>query len=77
LGNGHNEPVSGSEVRQALGADSINQLAERTGMPPEQASEHVARALPEMVDRATPQGQLPMEDPFSQGPESLKKLITR
>jgi uncharacterized protein YidB (DUF937 family) len=37
----------------------------------------MAKALPDMVDQATPQGQMPapQQDPFSKGMDSVKHLL--
>jgi uncharacterized protein YidB (DUF937 family) len=77
IGRGKNEPVSGQQVQQALDTNSVNQLAEQTGQTPEQASARIAQVLPEMVNQATPQGQMPREDPFSKGVAALKQMVTR
>ena len=75
VGQGQNEPVSGSQIRQAMDPQVLNQVAEQANMTPEQASESVAQVLPEMVNQATPQGQMPSEDPFSKGVGMLKNMF--
>lgn len=65
VGHGHNQAVSGDQVRQAMDPRQLNKLAEQANMTPEQTSEAVAKVLPEMVDQATPHGKLPAEDPFA------------
>lgn len=76
IGQGKNEPVSGQQVQQALDTNSINQVAQQTGQSPEQASAQIAQVLPEMVNQATPQGQMPREDPFSKGVAGLKQMVS-
>jgi uncharacterized protein YidB (DUF937 family) len=65
VGQGQNQAVSGEQVRQAMDPQALSQLAEQTHMTPEQTSEAVAKVLPEMVNKATPDGQMPAEDPFA------------
>ena len=77
IGQGKNEQVSGQQVQRALDTNSVNQLAEQTGQTPEQASAQIARVLPDMVNQATPQGQMPREDPFSKGVAALKQMVSR
>jgi uncharacterized protein YidB (DUF937 family) len=77
IGQGKNEPVSGQQVQQALDTSSVNQLAEQTGQTPEQASARIAQVLPDMVNQATPRGQMPREDPFSKGVAALKQMVSR
>jgi uncharacterized protein YidB (DUF937 family) len=75
IGQGKNEPVSGDQIRQAVDPAMLNQLAEQAHISPEEASNHVAQVLPEMVNKATPEGQVPSGDPFSQGIGSLKQMF--
>jgi uncharacterized protein YidB (DUF937 family) len=75
VGHGQNESVSGSQIREAMDPAVLNQVAEQANMTPEQASESVAQVLPEMVNKATPDGQIPAEDPFAKGLGSLGHMF--
>jgi uncharacterized protein YidB (DUF937 family) len=77
VGHGENQPVSGSQVQQAMDPGQLNSMAKQAGMTPEETSDHVAQALPDMVDQATPQGQMPApeNDPFTKGMQSVKKML--
>lgn len=75
IGSGQNQPVSGAEVQQAMDPNTLNDMAQKSGMTPEQTSDEVAKVLPEMVDNATPQGKIPQEDPFAKGLDSVKRLL--
>jgi uncharacterized protein YidB (DUF937 family) len=77
IGEGKNQPVSGEQIRQAVDPAVLNQLAEQAHISPEEASNHVAQVLPEMVNKATPEGQVPSNDPFSQGIGSLKQMFSK
>jgi uncharacterized protein YidB (DUF937 family) len=44
-------------------------------MTPEETSDHVAKALPEMVNQATPEGQIPSSDPFTRGLDAVKNAL--
>jgi uncharacterized protein YidB (DUF937 family) len=79
IGHGQNQPVSGDQIQGALDRSSINELARQTGQTPEQASSQVAQVLPERMNQATPQGQMPSgdQDPFSKGMNALKHLVSR
>jgi len=72
---GQNQTVSGEEIRQAMDPAVLNQIAQQADMTPEQASNTVAQVLPEMVNKVTPQGQLPTEDPFSKGLGMLNQMF--
>jgi len=77
VGHGDNQPVSGSQVQQAMDPGQLNSMAKQAGMTPEETSDHLAKALPDMVDQATPQGQMPApeNDPFTKGMASVKKML--
>lgn len=75
IGTGENKPVSGAQVQQAVDPGELHQMAQQAGISDQEASEQVAKALPEMVNQATPQGQMPDSDPFSKGLDSVKKML--
>jgi uncharacterized protein YidB (DUF937 family) len=75
VGSGTNEPISGQQVQQAVDPNELHAMAQNAGMSDEEASEHLAQAMPEMVNQATPQGQIPQQDPFAKGLDSIKKML--
>ncbi len=50
------------EVESAVGADNIAELSKRTGLSRAELLERLATAIPETVDRATPDGSMPHSD---------------
>ena len=59
VGNGENLPISPDQVQQALGSDSIQQLAAKLGIPPDQLAAKPSEILPQAVDKMTPGGKVP------------------
>lgn len=59
ISTGPNDPVSPDQVRHALGDDTIKDLAAKAGIDPDALLAQLAKALPQAVDKATPQGKLP------------------
>lgn len=59
VGTGANQPIAAQQVEGLVGQDRINELAGRAGIPPAIASAALARILPVVVDKFTPQGRLP------------------
>ena len=59
IGKGENKPVTPEQVTQALGNEHLAKIADQTGVTPEQAARNIAQKLPTMVDKMTPDGQLP------------------
>lgn len=61
VGTGQNMPVSGSDIKDLVDPQQLAKLAEQRGMTPDQVSEQIAQALPTVVDKATPDGQVPQQ----------------
>lgn len=59
IAEGANQPVSGTEVHKAFGDQTINELAAKAGMSPQELSEKLATVLPHVVDQSTPGGSFP------------------
>jgi uncharacterized protein YidB (DUF937 family) len=58
LGKGANEKVSPDAVTQLLGSDKVQAFASKLGLSEQSAKTAIADALPEMVDKASPDGSL-------------------
>ena len=63
LGDGANEPVSGSQLQATLGEDKINAFAQQTGMSHDQALSGLQDLLPNLVDQSSQGGQLLSNNP--------------
>jgi uncharacterized protein YidB (DUF937 family) len=59
ISNGQNEEVSGDDVENALGADTIDDLAKEAGVSKDEAKGGLASILPGIVDKLTPGGKAP------------------
>lgn len=70
-----NVPVSGSDLQNALGSDVINQVAQKFGMDGAQASDLLAKVLPNLVDSATPNGNAQDADGF--GLDDIASLVLK
>ncbi|NTW82411.1 MAG: DUF937 domain-containing protein [Chlorobiaceae bacterium] len=58
LGTGANAPISPESVTNVIGPGKIQEFASRLGISTESAQTAIADALPEMVDNASPGGEL-------------------
>jgi uncharacterized protein YidB (DUF937 family) len=56
---GANMPVSADALTQALGPDSIGQIASQLGIDSGAAGNMLSQVLPGLVDKMTPDGALP------------------
>jgi uncharacterized protein YidB (DUF937 family) len=61
-----NQPITPDHVRQGLGEEVLEQLAQKSGLPKSALLTELAEALPKLVDALTPNGQVPTQPP-SQG----------
>lgn len=59
IGTGDNAPISSDALHNVLGADRVNALADKAGLPVDQLLTQLSRHLPGIVDKLTPNGQLP------------------
>lgn len=59
ISTGSNLPVSGEQLGSALGGDLLAQLAGQAGVSTSEAGTQLSQWLPQVVDKLTPQGQLP------------------
>jgi uncharacterized protein YidB (DUF937 family) len=59
VGTGQNLPVSPDQLGSALGDDFLAQLTQHTGASGGDLLGPLAQMLPQVVDRLTPNGQLP------------------
>jgi uncharacterized protein YidB (DUF937 family) len=75
VGTTGNQAVSPDQVHAALGADTIAQLAQKAGLSPEMAKTVLATVLPLVIDKLTPQGQVPQENLLSEGLGLLRKFV--
>ena len=56
--------MSGSDLQNALGSDTVNQIAQKFGVDVGQAGDLLAKVLPDLVDKATPNGTAQDADGF-------------
>lgn len=54
-----NLPISGEQLKAALGNEHLTAMAKKLGIDPAAAADKIAAMLPDAVDAATPTGSLP------------------
>ncbi|KAF3998466.1 YidB family protein [Glaciimonas immobilis] len=59
IGNGQNQAISPAQVQQALGGGHLEQLAQATGLSESETASHLSEILPGLIDKLTPNGQIP------------------
>jgi uncharacterized protein YidB (DUF937 family) len=74
VSTGQNLPISAEQIKAVLGGGQLQDIAAQLGVSTEQASGSLADLLPQVVDKMTPNGQLPEGgDLLAQGMDLLKK----
>lgn len=61
IGSGPNQAISPAGLESAVGSDTIDKLAQQTGMDRNELLNAVSQHLPGLVDHLTPNGRLPTE----------------
>ena len=59
VGTGQNLPISADQIQNVLGSDQVKELAAKAGISPDMASSALSQLLPTLVDKMTPNGQVP------------------
>jgi uncharacterized protein YidB (DUF937 family) len=72
IGTGENEPISSDALQRVIGSDQVNAIATKLGVDPTQASELVAKFLPHIVDKLTPNGAV---DPTADHSQTLSSML--
>ncbi|MFY9841048.1 MAG: YidB family protein, partial [Xanthobacteraceae bacterium] len=59
VGSGQNQPVSPSQLGQALGPNIIKTLSQMTGVSEDELTKQLSQGIPVIVNTMTPNGRLP------------------
>ncbi|WP_298351015.1 YidB family protein [Rhodoblastus sp.] len=59
VANGPNQPITAEEINSVIGQGKIAEIAQQAGVDPAQMSQLLAQALPHLIDKLTPGGQIP------------------
>jgi uncharacterized protein YidB (DUF937 family) len=76
VSTGANKPLSVDQLTKVLGSSQLQQMASSAGMDTAQFSDQLSQLLPQLIDRLTPNGQMPtggVEDPLA----ALSSLLPR
>ncbi len=72
VSTGTNLPVTPEQIQKGLGPTQITQMASQVGISPDAMSKQLAKILPGVVDKLTPDGKVPAQDLLAQGLNMLK-----
>ena len=76
VGTGQNLPISAGQIQNVFGSEQIQQMAAKAGIAPEELSGQLANLLPQAVDKATPDGNVPDQGTMQQRLGGLLQGLT-
>lgn len=59
IGTGQNMPISADQLQSVLGSAQVQAIASSLGLNTQEVAGHLAQLLPQMVDKLTPNGNIP------------------
>jgi uncharacterized protein YidB (DUF937 family) len=62
-------------IEQVFGRGGLAEIARRAGVSETDASRGLSQLLPEVVDRVTPEGQVPQADALVASVEALRRRL--
>jgi uncharacterized protein YidB (DUF937 family) len=62
VGKGENKPISAEQVKAAADPENLQKIADDAGVSVDEAAEELSKAMPEVVDKLSPEGQLPSDE---------------
>lgn len=75
VARGQNRPLPPDAMERVFGRDAMAEIARRTGVSETDASRGLAELLPEVVDRVTPEGNVPKDDQLLAGVDALTRKL--
>jgi uncharacterized protein YidB (DUF937 family) len=75
VGTGQNQPISPQQLQHGLGADRLRDLAQAAGLTEEATAGTLSGLLPTVVDKLTPEGNLPQSGQLDQLVSVLKSTL--
>ena len=75
ISTGPNQAVTPEQIIHALGSDRLGRIAKKTGLSHKDAAHGLSTLLPEIIDKLTPQGNIPQGNALGEGLNALKNLL--
>jgi uncharacterized protein YidB (DUF937 family) len=77
VGTGNNAAITPEQIQKVLGSDVIKQLSEKSGISFDAAKAQLAKLLPSLIDKVTPEGKIPEGDLLNKGIELLRGFFSQ
>jgi len=72
VGTGENLPINADQIKEALGSETIQNMAAKVGIAPEDLSAKLSEYLPVIIDKLTPDGTVSEGGLLEKGLDFLK-----
>lgn len=59
ISKGANTPITAEQINQIFGNEKVKSIAQKIGVNPDLVAQQLAQYLPVVIDKLTPDGQLP------------------
>jgi uncharacterized protein YidB (DUF937 family) len=59
VGTGPNQPITADQLHKVLGSATVQQMAAKFGIDPQELLQKLSQVLPQAVDKMTPAGVVP------------------
>ena len=77
VSTGQNQAISGDQMTSTLGMDKIGEIAKSLGISHTDTANGLASILPQLIDKLTPQGQVPEGNLLEQDLSLLSKQFLK
>jgi len=78
VGTGNNIPITAEQIQEVLGSSFVQGLAQKMGINSADVAGSLASLLPQVVDKLTPDGQVPANNQLLElGLSGLKSLLAK
>ena len=75
VSTGQNLPVSSEQIQSVLGSQQVQELAAKAGVSPEVVTSHLSSLLPTLVDKLSPNGEVPEHGSLLESGMSILKSL--
>jgi uncharacterized protein YidB (DUF937 family) len=77
VSTGQNLPISADQIKSVLSNEHVQAFAAKAGISPDVASAKIAEVLPMIMDRLTPNGQVPAQSGLLATGMNMLKSMTK
>ena len=77
VGTGRNEPISPQAWSDVFGSDRLAAIASQAGISEDETRHGLSELMPEVVDRLTPDGQMPAQDRLLASIDDFERRMSR